>query len=116
MRNRVLMVAAVAIATGGIPAVAMGESARNALRHAGEVMAVANMCDRLQVNEMAVSYMVLANGGDMTRADHMKVVTDQARSDLAAWRGKGKDAACVAGLLLYGPTGTSVPGLVKLTR
>lgn len=97
-------------------AAAMDRSTRNALRHAGEVLAVARMCDKLKVNEAALIIMVAGNGGDLTLADHSKVVEEQARSDIAAWKGKGAEGACLAGLALYGPTGSSIRGLVSLTR
>lgn len=115
MSSVVVRALLVAVATGCATPV-YAESAENALRHAGEVMALEKLCSRLIVNQTALAFMLVGNGADLQRPDHKAIALEQARSDIRAWSGKDGDAACVAGMLLYGPNGSSVPGIVKLRR
>lgn len=115
MSSVVLRVLLIAVATANATSV-VAEPAENALRHAGEVMALEKLCSRLIVNQTALALMLVGNGADLHRSDHKAIALEQARSDIRAWSGKDGDAACVAGMLLYGPSGSSVPGIVKLRR
>lgn len=83
---------------------------QDAVKDIAQVVAASQICQKLEVNKIGIVLLARTNGIDFDRdqPELMKEVAQQA----APWQGKSADAACVAGMLLYGPNGTNVPGLL----
>ncbi|WP_439604525.1 hypothetical protein [Shinella sp.] len=82
----------------------------NAMRHIAQVMAITNLCSTVEMNSTAVTLVAMGNGVDLSRDGD--TIRNLAREQMAPWQGKDAEAACVAGMLLYGPDGQNVPGLL----
>ncbi|MBV5268726.1 MAG: hypothetical protein JZU55_00880 [Afipia sp.] len=82
-----------------------------ALNHLAQVFAAQKLCPSLEVNQGLALLIAAKFDVDFERdqTELLKQVADQA----APWKGN-EDAACVAGLLLYGPKGSSIPDLLKM--
>lgn len=106
--RKVLLAALGAICVAG--AAHAGER-ENAMRHIAQVTAVQKLCSKVAVNSGLVLMVAMRFGIDFERdqAEMMALVDEQT----APWDGQGEDAACTAGILLYGPEGSSVPNLLK---
>lgn len=84
-----------------------------ALGHVGQVMAGEVVCPRVAASQSSLALIVAVHGGNLADPLQARIVKDKARETVAAWKGKDTDAACAAVLMLYGPRGANVPGLVR---
>lgn len=90
---------------------ALAGEKENAIRHIAQVMATTHLCPKVEMNSTAMTLIAAGYGVDLSRdADAIRAI---AREQMAAWQGKDADAACVAGMMLYGPDGQNIPGLLS---
>lgn len=105
-----IWIAAVLAALSGTTALAADRD--GAVKDIAQVVAASQLCPKLHVNQVSVVLLARAHGIDFDR-DQKELMAEVARQ-AKPWKDKSADAACVAGVMLYGPTGTNVPGLVDL--
>lgn len=103
------MMIAAAAALFALPAFA--DERANVLKHFAQALAVAKLCDKVEVADGQAAVIAVAYGIDLN--EHRSELLAEAQRQMAPWSGKGADAACVAGMLLYGPDGENVPGLLR---
>lgn len=101
------------------PATAQTIQQKNALRHLADATFIAGQCPTLQLNAAAVRLIVagykLGDFTDPMTANGREFIRAFGRADSDGTGLKGNtDAACAAGLLMFGPTGGNVRDL--LTR
>lgn len=95
-----------------VPYSAHAGAKENAMHHFAQAMAAAEMCDRLEVNFELMAATGLLLGIDPTR-DRAKLLAD-ASDQLDKLKASSAEAACAAGIYLYGQDGRNVPGLLRL--
>lgn len=83
----------------------------NALHHFAQAIAAAKLCPRLSVNEKMIAAAAVFHDIDMKASE--PALQEDIRSQMQEFSGKDPELACIAGLMLYGPTGTNVPGLLS---
>lgn len=83
----------------------------NALNHIAQAMAGAQMCDRIELNTGTIAAIAYVHGVDIARDS--QELTTQVRNQMAPFQGQDPELACVGVLMLYGPDGMNVPGLVR---
>lgn len=103
-----IMVATAVVAVAGQ---SLAGERENALSHIAQAMAVAQLCPHLEVDSTMASLVAVSHDVDIGRDKQELLV--QIRNQMAPWKGKPTEAACVAGLMLYGPGGANVPGLIR---
>ncbi|TRL35518.1 hypothetical protein [Rhizobium straminoryzae] len=96
-------------AVGIAPAVAGPRE--NALNHIAQVVAINQLCPSLEPQTGPIALMATRFGIDFKR-DETELRT-QVLNQMAPWTGQPTESACIAGLMLYGPNGANVPGLLK---
>ncbi len=94
-----------------MPVAAHAGAKKNALHHFAQAIAAANLCSRIEVNEEMIALAAVYNHIDM-KAEEAALQAD-IRDQMQAFSGKDPELACMAGLMLYGPNGSNVPGLVR---
>jgi hypothetical protein len=92
---------------------ALSSELQAALNHVGQVMAGEVVCPRVAASQSSLALIIVGHGGNLADPAQAQIVKDKARETVAAWKGKDTDAACAAVLMLYGPRGANVPGLVR---
>jgi hypothetical protein len=91
---------------------ALTSQQRNALGHIGQVLGGQKICPRLHLQEAMISGLAVMFDLDLTASEQSSIVTAKAKETIGAWRGKDPILACAAVLMLYGPNGANVPGLL----
>lgn len=103
--RRFLIVAAVLVP---LPAAAYDEKRENALNHLADAIAVAERCSTLELNgSVSTAAMVFFDLDAIAPAD----LASRTGAHVKNWA--GYDLTCITGKVLYGPRGTSVPGLLR---
>lgn len=105
----ILMVGAVFLAL--LNSVAIAGERENALGHIAQVSAAQVICSKVEAVEVKVAAIAYLYGVDFER--DKTELTLQAQNHISAFKGMSEDMACVAGMALYGPNGSNVPGLLK---
>lgn len=102
----------------GAPASAasLTENQKNALNHIAQAQAAADICPKIETNDMMMAFIMQGFGLDFSDATVKAVFLEKYRQQMAPWKGVNPDAACVAGLFLYGPNGENVKGLVRMKK
>ncbi|MCD2176823.1 hypothetical protein [Rhizobium sp. C1] len=110
MRVLVLVTAILGLITG--PVFAGAREKRNAMHHIATVLAIAKLCPALESDNMAGALVLTMHGirlggpdGELVRADARQQIADLEKED--------RDGVCASGILLYGPNGLNVPGMVR---
>lgn len=111
---------AVAFAAGafcllGGHAVAKGmtEKVRNALNHMAQVIVIENNCATLESNDTRIGLMMMVIGVDLSDPAQKKYLTERVRYHGGDLEKMDEDSICLAGVVLYGPNGLNVPGLIR---
>jgi hypothetical protein len=94
-------------------ALALTQEQRTALSVVGQVFAGAKMCDAIALNEMAIGALYLRFAIDLDNREQYAIVLAKGQETVEAWRGRDQSDACVGAMLLYGPDGENVPGLLR---
>lgn len=92
---------------------AITQEKRNVLEHIGQVFAGAELCSRIAVDVEAVGAVYLFFKIDLDDPTQYAVVLGKGKEAIEAMRGRGESFACTASMLLYGPEGENVPGLLR---
>lgn len=80
------------------------------MRHLAQVMAIVNLCPKVEMKSTAMALVAVGYDVDLTRdGDAIRAIVHE---QMAPWKDKDPEAACVAGMMLYGPEGQNVPGLL----
>jgi hypothetical protein len=101
-----------AFAASLLASAAFAGERENAENHIAQVIAVTKLCPKLAPNSAMLALVAVRYNIDFDRdqAELMKLVVEQ----IAPWKGKPEDAACAAGLMLYGPDGANIKDLVRV--
>lgn len=83
----------------------------------GEVLATGELCDTVKINDAMVAAYALQRGHEAEalrlEGEIGRRMADEKSRLLKLLAGRQRDAVCRAGLLLYGPSGTQIPGLIE---
>ncbi|WP_029554796.1 hypothetical protein [Xanthobacter sp. 91] len=105
------------VALGGTAAAAsLTQKQKNALGHIAQAQAAADICPKLETNDLVMAVIMQGFGLDFSDATVKSAFLEKYKEQIAPWKGVNPDAACIAGLLLYGPNGENVKGLVRLKQ
>lgn len=109
--KRLVAAVAVFLATAGGACAVDAEARANVMQHIAQAMAAQEICDRLEAQKGMITFLGVSYGIDFkVDGDELLRLT---REQMRSMEGRSKDAACVAGLVLYGPDGQNVPGLLR---
>lgn len=113
MRKRVWAAALFWCAVSG-QALAYSDKQMAVMSHLGQAIAGTKICSKLEISEGQVAVMITAYKVDLGDATVAAVIRSKIDETVSAWAGKGEDMACAGALILYGPSGTNVPGLLRI--
>lgn len=110
MKTLIAAFAAFLTTAGGAGAVD-AEARANVMRHIAQAMAAQQICDRIEAQKGTITFLGVSYGIDF-KADGDELLR-LTREQIQSMEGRSKEAACIAGLVLYGPKGQNVPGLLR---
>ena len=84
------------------------------MSHLGQAIAGTKICSKLEISEGEVTVMITAYKVNLDDPTVAAVIRSKVDETVSAWAGKGEDLACAGALILYGPTGSNVPGLLRI--
>lgn len=93
-------------------AFALSDEQTAALSHVGQVMAGVRICDKIQAKQGAIALLLTFFEIDLKDPLQKALVESKIDDTVSVWAGRDADAACAAIMMLYGPDGQNVPGLV----
>ena len=101
----------------GSMAVAHGAESRreNAMRNMAELLAVARLCPAYRIDLPAFAHAGISHGIDAARGSADRARLEAMAKDIAGKIANHGDKACRVAFGLYGPYGTKVPGMLKLS-
>ena len=92
---------------------ALTEEQIAALSYVGQVSAYEQVCSRIKVNLENVDRIIMINGLDLNDPLQNALAKSEAEEVIAAGRRRGEEAACASAMVIYGPMGSNVPGLLS---
>lgn len=108
---RMLVMIAALLAAGA--AMAAGYSQKDkAIHHLASAMAYAKLCPRIATDKTKSAILMKLARIEPDGADGDLIVFE-ANDLMSRLNGKSEDAICATGLLLYGPQGRNIRGLVR---
>ena len=109
---RGLIIAFAAGCFAAYPAGAAGYAQKDkAIHHLASVMAYAQLCPRIAMDKTKAATLMKVTGVEPDSSDGDRIVFE-AKSVMSRLNGKSEDVICASGLLLYGPQGRNIRGLV----
>ncbi|WP_141246043.1 hypothetical protein [Mesorhizobium sp. WSM3859] len=113
MRKLVCAAAIFWLAVAG-QAFAYSDKQMAVMSHLGQAIAGTKICSKLEISEAEVAVMITAYKVDLGDPTVAAVIRSKVDETISAWAGKGEDLACTGALILYGPSGSNVPGLLRI--
>ena len=113
MRKLFWVAAAVGFAAAG-QALAYSDKQMAVMSHVGQAIAGTEICSKLEISEAEKALMVGTYEVDLGDPTVTAVIRSKIDETVSAWAGKGEDLACAGALILYGPGGSDVPGLLRI--
>ncbi|TIL83118.1 MAG: hypothetical protein E5Y89_02130 [Mesorhizobium sp.] len=95
-------------------AFAYSDKQMGVMSHLGQAIAGTKICSQLEISEGEVAVMITAYNVDLGDPTVPAVIRSKVDETISAWAGKGEGLACAGALILYGPSGSSVPGLLRI--
>ena len=113
MRKLFWVAAAVGFAAAG-QALAYSDEQMAVMSHVGQAIAGTEICSKLEISEAEKALIVGTYEVDLGDPTVTAVIRSKIDETVSAWAGKGEDLACAGALILYGPGGSNVPGLLRI--
>ncbi|MDG4895590.1 hypothetical protein P9272_18630 [Mesorhizobium sp. WSM4976] len=95
-------------------ALAYSDKQMAVMSHLGQAIAGTKICSALEISAGEVAVMLAAYKVDLGDPTVAAVIRSKVDETVSAWAGKGEDLACAGALMLYGPNGSNVPGLLRI--
>ncbi|PBC02708.1 hypothetical protein [Mesorhizobium sp. WSM3860] len=110
---RKLVRAAVALFVLPGPAFAYSDGQLAVMSHVGQAIAGTKICPKLEINEGAMALMFADEDVKLDDPTVAAVIRTKIEETVRAWDGKDEGLGCAAVLMLYGPSGAKVSGLLR---
>ncbi|WFP74536.1 hypothetical protein [Mesorhizobium sp. WSM4906] len=111
---KLVCAAAVLWLTAAGQALAYSDKQMTVMSYLGQAIAGTKICSKLEISEGEVAVMIAVYKIDLGDPTVAAVIRSKVDETVGAWAGKGEDLACAGALILYGPSGSSTPGLLHI--